>query len=265
MSHSPSIWRQGPLYRGTAACEETEHGPVLTNKHSLNRPPARSPGRTAGKCAFVDLTRTSLFFHPTERIKGDNGRHQDPPLAPSRPTARTRYREASCPSRGIRASHSALRPPQPPCNLTGTTGYDKPASLSRPASTPSLLPKGEISAFLNSGQITTGGLVSQIRQQQISSQRVEPRRVFFFSRPPVVLHSGGHVVCTCVPSQVCAYRGAHRPVPLIMAFTWILSFPRITWRQLAAGLLSPSLLLETLIMQSSSTSPAIPEPRRVES
>lgn len=134
-----------------------------------------------------------------------------------------------------------------------------------PSINPSLLPKGEISAFLNSGQITTGGLVSQVRQQQISSQRVEPRRVFFFSRPPVVLHSGGHVVCTCEPSQVCAYRGAHRPGPLIMAFTWILSFPRITWRQLAAGLLSPSLLLETLIMQSSSTFPAIPEPRRVES
>lgn len=126
-------------------------------------------------------------------------------------------------------------------------GMTMAASLSRPASTPSLLPKGEISAFLSSGQITTGGLVSQIRHQQVSSQRVNQGVSFFFSRPPVVLHSGGHVVCTCVPSQVCAYRGAHRPVPLIMAFTWILSFPRVAWRQLAAGLPSPSLLLETLI------------------
>lgn len=80
-----------------------------------------------------------------------------------------------------------------------------------------------------------------------------------FPRSPVDLHSRGHVVYTCINVQI------DRRSLLIMTWTWDFEFPPITWRQLAAGLLSPSLSLETLIMESNSTFPALPEPRRVES
>lgn len=217
---------------------------------SLNRPPARSPGRTAGKCAFVDLTRTSLFFHPTERIKGDNGRHQDPPPTPSRPTARTRYPEASRPpeeASGRPAGHSALRPP--PCNLTGTTGYDKPPHFLARRQPPACFRRTvRFPLFSTCGRGTTN-----ISHLAVSNPGMS------FPRSPVDLHSRGHVVYTCINVQI------DRRSLLIMTWTWDFEFPPITWRQLAAGLLSPSLSLETLIMESNSTFPALPEPRRVES
>lgn len=153
-------------------------------------------------CTFVDLTRTSLFFHPTERVKGVTGRHQDPPLAPSRPTVRTRYREASRLPEASGVLHSALRPPQPPCNLTGTTGYNKPPYFLARSQPPACFRRtGEISDFHTCGQIAAGGLVSQIRRQQVLSRRIEPNRVFF-SRTLIVLYSGGYIVYTCIPGQI---------------------------------------------------------------
>lgn len=154
MSHSPSIWRQGPLYRGTAACEETEHGLVLTNWHRILlvvvvAEQAASTRQNCWQMHFVDLTRTTLFLRPTERIKGVNGRHQDPPLAPSRPTATTDIaRPLASRAEASEVLDSALRPPQPPCNLTGTIGYDKPPHFLAQRQPPACFrPRGEISAF----------------------------------------------------------------------------------------------------------------------
>lgn len=86
MSHSPSIWRQGPLYRGTAACEETEHGLVLTNWHRILlvvvvAEQAASTRQNCWQMHFVDLTRTSFF--PSDRT---NKRRQ---WKASRSTARS--------------------------------------------------------------------------------------------------------------------------------------------------------------------------------